>query len=655
MLIGDVLLLSLAWYTAHVVRFDFIIPQYHLASVVKILPILVVVKIACFYLFDLYRGMWRYTSIADLLNTLKASAISSLLVISIVLFGTRFHGVSRSVFVIDWCLTVLFVAGFRLAVRLYFDFFSEDKPSQVLTKMLTAALNGKHSNSKKLLVIGAGDCGEKIYREIRNNRRLGYDVVGFLDDHPAKTGMKIHGIPVLGAVGDIEEVARSVRADETLIAIPSASAQQMRRVVTLCKESGLPFKTVPGMGELIDGEVTLKAIREVAYRDLLGREAVKLDEAKIGAYLEGKRILVTGAGGSIGSELCLQICRFKPKSLILYERAESPLYELEIDLKRIFPNINIVPLLADVRDRRQLEKAFEASKPEVVFHAAAYKHVPMLELQPWKAVKNNILGTRNVVEMANSFAVERFVFVSTDKAVRPVNVMGASKRTAEMIVQNQNGLKSSKTRFMIVRFGNVVGSVGSVVPLFKKQIEQGGPVTVTHPEATRFFMTIPEACQLILQAGAMGKGGEIFILDMGTQIKIADMARDLIRLSGLEPDVDIKIEYIGLRPGEKLYEELITDGEDVIPTSHKKIMVLRGSECHLGLLNGSIDELAQLAHEQDFEAIKKELQKAVPEYRPQPNGEGIKVKQALEGDHTDSDSHTSESHPATSPTHLMSA
>jgi FlaA1/EpsC-like NDP-sugar epimerase len=300
------------------------------------------------------------------------------------------------------------------------------------------------------------------------------------------------------------------------------------------------------------------------------------------------------------------------------------LYELGLELRRAFSHIEILPLLADIRDRRQLEKAFSASNPQVVFHAAAYKHVPMLELQPWKAIKNNILGTRNLVGAAKRFGVEHFVFVSTDKAVRPVNVMGASKRTAELIVQNQNGCGSSSTRFMIVRFGNVVGSVGSVVPLFKKQIEQGGPVTVTHPEATRFFMTIPEACQLILQAGAMGEGGEIFILDMGTQIRIADMARDLIRLSGLEPNQDVMIEYVGLRPGEKLYEELITDGEDVVPTSHEKIMVLRGTDCHLGQLNGSIDELAKLAYEQDAEAIRKRLQKILPEYKPAWHGSSEK-------------------------------
>jgi FlaA1/EpsC-like NDP-sugar epimerase len=428
--------------------------------------------------------------------------------------------------------------------------------------------------------------------------------------------MKIHGVPVIGAIRDIEMVAKSVGADEALIAIPSAKSQQMRRIVAHCKQSGIKFKTIPGMGELINGKVTVNAIREVAYRDLLGREAVKLEEARIGDYLHGRSVLVTGAGGSIGSELCRQICRFRPEIIVLYERAESPLYELELELKQSFQSIRILPLLADIRDRRQLEKAFEASKPQAVFHAAAYKHVPMLELQPWKAIKNNILGTRNLIDMAQRFEAERFVFVSTDKAVRPVNVMGASKRAAELLVQSQNGCRSSSTRFMIVRFGNVVGSVGSVVPLFKKQIEKGGPVTVTHLEVTRYFMTIPESCQLILQAGAMGEGGEIFILDMGTPIKIDDMARDLIRLSGFEPDVDIKIEYIGLRPGEKLYEELITKAEGILPTSHEKIMVLRGEECDLEVVNGKIDELARLAHEQEAEKIKATLREIVPEYEP---------------------------------------
>jgi FlaA1/EpsC-like NDP-sugar epimerase len=346
----------------------------------------------------------------------------------------------------------------------------------------------------------------------------------------------------------------------------------------------------------------------------LGREIIKLDEEKIGAHLKDQNVLVTGAGGSIGSELCRQIYRFEPKKIILFEMAESPLHAIELELEQAYKKVRIVPILGDIQDKDHLNKTFKANRPHIVFHAAAYKHVPMLEMHPWKAIDNNVLGTKNLIDVSTKNNVARFVFVSTDKAVRPANVMGASKRLSEMLVQGQNGCGLSDTKFMIVRFGNVVGSVGSVVPLFKKQIQRGGPITVTHPEVTRFFMTIPEACQLILQAGTMGKGGEIFILDMGTSIKIDDMARDLIRLSGFEPDVDIKIEYVGLRPGEKLYEELITEGENIVPTRHEKIMVLKGIECDLELLNGKLDELAHLAGEQMGDRIKFKLKEIVPEY-----------------------------------------
>jgi FlaA1/EpsC-like NDP-sugar epimerase len=611
----DVLLLATAWYGSHLVRFDFAIPIENLNSL-KLLPYIVIVKIAVFYFFDLYRGMWRYTSISDLLNVIKATSISSLLIISFILFKARFIGFARSVFIIDWCFTILLIAGFRLSIRIYFEFMEENKSWRSALRRILSPLKAARSDVKNLIIIGAGDCGEKIYREIRDNAGLRYNVVGFLDDDPTKVGMKIHGIPVLGYIRDLEMIEKRVSADEALIAIPSATAHQMRTIVAHCNECGITFKTIPGMGELINGRLTVNAIREVAYRDLLGREVIKLDEVKIGAYLQGRNILVTGAGGSIGSELCRQLCRFRPKSIVLYERAESALYELELELKRNFSGIEILGILADVRDRRQLEMAFEALRPNTVFHAAAYKHVPMLELQPWKAIKNNIQGTRNIIEFANKYEVERFVFVSTDKAVRPSNVMGASKRVAEMLVQSQNGCGLSNTRFMTVRFGNVVGSVGSVIPLFKKQIARGGPITVTHPEVTRYFMTIPEACQLILQAGSMGEGGEIFILDMGTPIRISDMARDLIRLSGFEPDVDIKIEYIGLRPGEKLFEELITEGEGIIPTNHEKILMIKGAECNLDTLNGKIDQLGRLAYDQDAERIKAVLQEIVSDYRP---------------------------------------
>ena len=613
----DILLLTGSLYAAHLVRFDFILDDKTLQTFKKILPFILITKFVCFYFFDLYRGMWRYTSITDLINIIKASTIASLLIISFILFRTRFEGFARSVFVIDWCLTILFISAFRLSVRLYFERFGKDKFWKVVKQILSSPFIKKVSNRKRLLIIGAGDCAEKIFRELRDNARLKYNVVGFLDDNPVKLGKKIHGIPVLGCIKDIKAVARQARVDEMLIAISSASSKQMRTIVAHCKESNITFKTVPGMGELIDGRVTINAIREVTYKDLLGREAVVLDEEEIGSHIKGRRVMVTGAGGSIGSELCRQICRFRPELLVLYEIAESPLYEIELELKQSFSYITVIPLLANIQNKHELEKAIKDYKPQIIFHAAAYKHVPMLELQPWKAVENNIVGSLNLMDAAKKFNVERFIFVSTDKAVRPTNVMGASKRVAEMLVQNRNGLSASDTRFIIVRFGNVVGSVGSVLPLFKKQIAKGGPVTVTHPDVMRYFMTIPEASQLILEAAAIGKGGEILLLDMGVPIKIDDMARDLIRFSGFEPDEDIMIDYIGLRPGEKLYEELITEGEGIVPTKHEKIMVLKGTGTDQILLNGKINELIQLARDHDGKGIKAKLQEIVPEYEPQ--------------------------------------
>jgi FlaA1/EpsC-like NDP-sugar epimerase len=560
--------------------------------------------------------MWRYTSIDDLLNIIKASGISSLLVVTLVAFTHGLAGFARAAFVIDWGLTVFLIAGYRVGIRLYFWLGPKDRLSSFRFLTLFKLKKGERSGAKKLLILGAGDCGEKIYREIQDNASLRYEVVGFLDDDLAKVGKLLHGVPILGTTSELKSFARRIGAEETLIAIPSATSAQMRALLARCEESGLPSKTVPGMGELIDGKVSVKAIRDVDYRDLLGREVIRLDEDRIAAYLEKARVLVTGAGGSIGSELCRQICRFNPSCLILYDRAESPLYEIDLELRTDYPEARVVAILGDIRDPSQLSRTLSDYQPQVVFHAAAYKHVPMMELQPWKAVRNNILGTRHVMDLSREHGVERFVLVSTDKAVRSVNVMGASKRVAELLVQNQNGCELARTKFITVRFGNVVGSVGSVVPLFKKQIERGGPVTVTHPEVTRYFMTIPEACQLILQAGAMGEGGEIFILDMGIPVRIVDMARDLIRLSGFEPDVDIKIEFVGLRPGEKLFEELITSGEGIVPTSHEKILVLRGKPCDQDRLNAVIDELTKLALEQDGAGIRAKLQEIVEDYNP---------------------------------------
>ena len=615
-LVIDGFLVAFSWYVANLLRFNFEIPAESFAVMARLVPMMVGVKIITFYMFDLYRGMWRYTSIDDLLNILKAASVSSLIVFSIVGFTHSFTGFARASFVIDWILTIFLIGGYRISIRLLFWLGLKDDSSSVDMINMIRRLRGEKGKGKRLLILGAGDFGEKIYREIRDNASLRYKVVGFLDDDRSKVGRLLHGVPVLGTLEEMKNVVQKMKVEEGLIAIPSASAVRMREILDQCKESGIPFKTVPGMGELINGKITVKAIRDVDYKDLLGREVIKLEEKRIGAYLENARVLVTGAGGSIGSELCRQICRFHPARVILYERSESPLYEIDLELKADYPDLEIISVLGDIRDRSQVSKAFAATRPQVVFHAAAYKHVPMMEVHPWKAVKNNILGTRNVVEFSNTHQVERFVLVSTDKAVRSVNVMGATKRVAELIVQGWDGCGISGTKFMTVRFGNVVGSVGSVVPTFKKQIERGGPVTVTHPEMTRYFMTIPESCQLILQAGAMGEGGEIFILDMGTPVKIVDMARDLIRLSGFEPDVDIKIEYVGLRPGEKLSEELITEGEGILPTGHERILVLRGKSCDPFRLNGVIDEMAALAYQQDGAAIKLKLQEIVEDYNP---------------------------------------
>ncbi len=611
---ADILLVLAAWYGAHILRFNFQFPIGPLKLATQAIPLVIGAKILSFCLFHLYKGMWRYSSIDDLFRILMASGLGSLILIAAFIFRFGPKSVARSVFAIDFMLTVVLLTGCRLSVRMFFQTIRKDPMVEHLSVGQIFKRNGRPHKTKNLLIIGAGDYGEKIFREIRDNSRLRYRVVGFVDDDRSKIGRQIHGIPVLGPTSDIGAIARRLNAGEVLIAISSLSSREMRAIVSACEASDIPFKTLPGMGELIDGNVSLRAVREVAYRDLLGREVIHLDEQRIGSYLDGARVMVTGAGGSIGSELCRQICRFRPASLILFEQAESPLYEIEMEMTKRFSEVNVIPLLADIRNRHQLLAAFETHAPQVVFHAAAYKHVPMLEAHPWAAVHNNVIGTRNVVDFAHRFGVERFVFVSTDKAVRPSNAMGASKRAAELLVQSQNLCRLSPTRFITVRFGNVVGSVGSVVPLFKKQIESGGPVTVTHPDVIRYFMTIPEACQLILQAGAMGKGGEIFILDMGRPVKILDMARDLITMSGFEPDTDIAIEFIGLRPGEKLYEELITEGENIVPTRHQKIMVLRGQSCNPALLNGNIDTLARLADAHDGPGIRAKLREIVPEY-----------------------------------------
>jgi len=428
----------------------------------------------------------------------------------------------------------------------------------------------------------------------------------------------------------LSQIVEKEQAEEVLIAAPSASGEQMRRIIDICKHCNILYKTMPGMGEIIDGRVSVKALRDVRYEDLLGRQPVELDLIGIRNYLDGRTVLITGCGGSIGSELCRQVVKYQPGALVLVDASEANLFHIQMELQYESSFEHYHCVLGHVQDRPLMTSVFEKFHPHVVFHAAAYKHVPILEKNPWEAVMNNIVGSRVVMELAVEHSVDRFVLVSTDKAVRPTNVMGASKRVAELLLQSFQG---NGTKFMAVRFGNVVGSSGSVIPLFRRQIERGGPVTVTHPDVNRYFMTIPEAAQMIVQAGAMGEGGEIFILRMGTPVKIADMARDLIRLSGKEPDKDIKIVFTGLREGEKLYEELITVGEGIVPTGHKKIMVLRSDRLSNGLnnpaklrewLDSELRLLNEAALRHDSKAIKRKLQEIVPEYTPQETGSILK-------------------------------
>lgn len=611
MILADLFFFSASLISAYLLRLDFTLTSLHSDQIKTLLPLFLSIKFGVFIGFGLYRGMWRYTSLKEIINLLYASLLSSLIITSWLVFRNRFGDYSRGIIIIDCLLTFLFTSGLRVMIRMSLAY----RPNETSGNewWWPRRRDGK---GHRVMIVGAGDAGEKILREIADSQNLRYRVICFLDDAPGKQCRTIHGLPVFGPIDTLPEVVKTQSIQEVLIAIPSATGPQMRRIVELCEACDVTFKTLPGLGSIIDGRVTVRALRHVDYEDLLGRTAVSLDNAGIAACLKGRRILVTGCGGSIGSELCRQIIKFQPGQLILWEASEPNLYQIQMELHHELKFHNYVPILGQIQQPGLLERVFQQYQPEVVFHAAAYKHVPLLEQNPWNAVLNNIEASELLMKAAVRHGVDRFVLVSTDKAVRPTNVMGASKRTIEIILQSLGG---GSTRFMAVRFGNVLGSAGSVIPLFQRQIEHGGPVTVTHPEVTRYFMSIPEAAQLILQAGSMGIGGELFILDMGTPIKIVDMARDLIRLSGKEPDRDIEIVFTGIRPGEKLYEELITQGEGIVATHHDAIRVIKPSEAsartaiellqHLPNLRSSTDQF-------DAESIRKWLSTIVPEYQP---------------------------------------
>jgi FlaA1/EpsC-like NDP-sugar epimerase len=606
----DVVLVCAAYVLAYVIRFEGDIPPEQMALLLLTLPWIVLLKIAIFAWIGLYRGMWRYTSIADLINIIAAAVISAGAIALALVLIRRFEGFSRSVLVLDALITLMLVGGIRLLIRVYIQ---RTLPASFFNPAFFPFFNLDREKRTRLLIVGAGDAAEKMLREILDNPRIKYRPVGFLDDNPRKKGQAIHGVPVLGAIDDIGELP--IQFDEILIAIPSARGDVMRRIVEICERTGKRYRTIPKIDELIEGRISANTIREVRLEDLVGRQEVQLDPEMISRFLCGKRILVTGAGGSIGSELVRQISRFQPQVVGLLDFSELNLFQIEQEFQRRLRSLPTESFLTDIRDRDALQTVLARFKPHIIFHAAAYKHVPMQESHPREAVLNNVLGTRNLVDLALETDVERFVLVSTDKAVRPTNVMGATKRVAELFVESMNG--KQVTRFVAVRFGNVFSSSGSVIPLFQEQIAKGGPVTVTHPDVRRYFMSIPEAAQLILQAGAMGEGGEIFILDMGEPIRIVDMARDLIRLHGLEPGEDIPIEFTGLRPGEKLHEELITSGEGIVPTGHEKIMVLRGNTRDAAALLAQIEALFELARRGNDAAIRKKLLEIVPEYTPQ--------------------------------------
>ena len=614
MIFTDISIFIVALCLSYLIRFEFSFAHIDIKQISSLLLWMVPLKITIFLLLGLYSGMWRYTSVRDFWLLAQACFLSMLIIMVIILTINRFEGYSRSVFVADGIISFILTGGLRMAIRSFYALGLNSR---------TNVYPPVNIPFIKVLIIGADNAGEKILREIMDNNILQYDVVGFIDDDVEKQGRTIHGIRVLGSVEGLPKIIKREGVQQIFIAVPSATGDQIRRIVDACQKCNTSYKILPGIGELIDGRVSVKLLRDISYEDLLGRSPVHLNTKGIRNYLDGKTILITGCGGSIGSELCRQVIKYQPRNLLLLDSNESNLFNIQMEMENENYYHHCQPILGRVQDEALMNEIFEKYKPEVVFHAAAYKHVPMMEKNPWQAVFNNIIGSRVVMEMAVIHHVDRFVLVSTDKAVRPANVMGASKRVTELIMQCHQG---NGTRFMAVRFGNVVGSSGSVIPLFRRQIEQGGPVTVTHPEVNRFFMTITEASQMILQAGTMGDGGEIFILRMGTPVNIADMARDLIRLSGKEPDADIKIVYTGLREGEKLYEELITIGEDILSTGHEKVMVLRSNNHFNGAKNQQearkqlyhkLDELIKTANRYDAKGIKLKLKEIVPEYTPQ--------------------------------------
>lgn len=555
----DAFLVIISMYLALLMRFDGLIPANYVDAYLGLVPFSTLVMMMSFFAFGLYRRAWEYASIGELIAVIEGVMVGSIInvVLSYVISGYTFP-LPRSVFILNIILRVVLIGGSRIAWRVFRDYGLGMK---------------KKGRSKRVLIFGAGDAGVLVAKELKCHYNGGVQIMGFVDDDAKKQNMIVQGINVLGRRGDIPKLVERHKIQEVIIAMPSAEGWIKREIVAICQDADVKVKILPGVYDLIDGKVKVNKIREVEVEDLLGREPVEVDLNDITQYIRNQVVLVTGGGGSIGSELCRQVARYQPKALLILDACENNVYEIDLEMRRSFPGLNIIPLVKDTRDRKTVIQVFKMYRPQIVFHAAAHKHVPMMEYNAEDAIKNNVMGTYHVAQMADMFQAKKFVLISTDKAVNPTSYMGASKRLAELVIQYLDTI--SETSYVAVRFGNVLGSTGSVIPLFKKQIAEGGPLTVTHQEMVRYFMTIPEAVQLVIQAGSMAKGGEIFILDMGEPVKIMDLARSLIELSGFAPGKDIEIKVTGTRPGEKLYEELLTAEEGVSATTHKRIFVAK--------------------------------------------------------------------------------
>ncbi len=611
-----------AFCLAFAVRFEgWVVSADYAAAMWLALPTVLAVKLACLLAFRMPRRLWRYSGLREAQRVFAALALAASAFFAWRLLAAPGPGlflpadgraVPYGVPMIDLALSFLGLMGVRASVRLWLERAERRRLGEYTPEKIPT------------LLIGAGRAGVLVAREIAARPDIGIHPIAFLDDDPAKAGTVIHGIPVLGCTDRLVAVARRLGARQALVTIADTRGETLRRLTLLCEECGVTVKMIPALHEIVGGKVNLARLRDVAIEDVMRRAPVSLDLEAIAGVIKGRTVLITGAGGSIGAELCRVVCGFGPAALVLVEKAENNLFHVNWELSEKFPGVQLVPCVADVGDAARVDQILARYRPTAVFHAAAHKHVPLMEWNPGEAVKNNVRGTRTLADLADAHGVEVFVMISTDKAVNPTSVMGVSKRVAELYVQALSQL--SRTRFVAVRFGNVLGSAGSVVPIFKEQISRGGPVTVTHPEMCRYFMTIPEACQLVLQAGSMGRGGEIFILDMGAPVKILDLARDLIRLSGLTPDRDIAIRFTGIRPGEKLFEELALDEESAAKTHHPRIFVGRLKPQSWEAINRHIDELIELAAAPDADAVRAKFREIVPEYRDEAGRSAARVR-----------------------------